>query len=572
MKMKENTSRLAWLTFKGLLLGMLFFALLLSRRWQQLLSPQVWDEDGSQILPMYIAKGWQTFIVPVNGYLITIPKMISALSVEFSFYNYPLFSTLLCWLFTVFVALTIAYAPTKLKYRKLCATAVFLIPTDPEVFGIPLYSFWFASLLLFLLALWDERYPFTLFRSAFALLCGLSTPVIAAMLPLLYLRSYLYRKHRSEHITAVTATVATVVQLSYMLGKNCSTATPPFKDIICSIIPKFFGIFLIGNWLDNVILLWLSGLLIIMLLFYWLIRKRGDASYLCLLYLLIATISLSVARVNPKIIHPILAGPRYFYFPFVIIFWLLLQCYWYSRKKYWLCGIAIIFILLGVTNAIPAWTRCSPHDDLSWKKHLRLCYVWPKTYNIPIHYNGRLSEAWHLPLSGEQCRQLLDNDYFFKPADQEITLPPYAVNKHKKVTTPQIRESAILLSSTINGKDFHHSTLLGYKIIGSYNKSDSDIGQIELRLKKGRELLYRSGPDNSGLSIKIGGYEHAFTSSLPVANDWVFLEFDHPALPPNFTILLEDRGTNWGQWFAVAYAIYAEEEKPNENPHDPALN
>ncbi len=78
-----------------------FFLLLFSRRSAQLLSPQVWNEDGAENtaggipgnILAFIRDGWWSIFEPVNGYLITIPKFITNLSLTFTIYEYPIFST-----------------------------------------------------------------------------------------------------------------------------------------------------------------------------------------------------------------------------------------------------------------------------------------------------------------------------------------------------------------------------------------------------------------------------------------------------------------------------------------------
>ena len=86
------------------LLAAAFALLLFSRRSAQLLSPQVWDEDGTYVLAGLLARGWASLAEPVNGYLILVPKLVSALSLSVSFYHYPLVSTLVAWCVIVAVS------------------------------------------------------------------------------------------------------------------------------------------------------------------------------------------------------------------------------------------------------------------------------------------------------------------------------------------------------------------------------------------------------------------------------------------------------------------------------------
>ena len=278
--LKSIKLRYQLISLMALLLG-----LLATRRWQQIISPQVWAEDGVRILPQYIREGWFSFFEPVNGYLVTIPKIISAVSLEVSFLNYPLISTILSWLFITLVGLAIAYSPTKMHDKALCAIAVFMIPSDPEVFGLPLYTFWWSSLLLFLVALWDEKVPLIGWRIGFVMICGLSSPVIIAILPILYFRSYRYRSLHAEHTVASIATLIAAVQLYFILQISSSEAGfPPLESLLKFIVPKFFGRFLIGNWIDNGLCLWLAGMGVSSLMIGWLIHERHRVCGYCFIF------------------------------------------------------------------------------------------------------------------------------------------------------------------------------------------------------------------------------------------------------------------------------------------------
>jgi hypothetical protein len=119
-------------------LFLLFFFLLYLRRPAQLLHPQVWDEDGTQIVPGLIDHGLKSLFYPVNGYLVLVPKLISAISLSISGVHYPLVSTVITWIFISWVCLEIATSQTWLCGGALLGIATLLIPSDPEAFGSPL--------------------------------------------------------------------------------------------------------------------------------------------------------------------------------------------------------------------------------------------------------------------------------------------------------------------------------------------------------------------------------------------------------------------------------------------------
>ncbi len=111
---------------------------------------------------------------------------------------------------------------------------------------------------------------------------------------------------------------------------------------------------------------------------------------------------------------------------------------------------------------------------------------------------------------------------------------------------------AILPGNTWLGGDYDKSVLPGMAVYGSFIHSDADVGSISLRLTRGDKLFYRSGPVARSQSLEIEG--GAFPRlALPVAKDWVLLDFSGATLPQgSFTIKLTDEGKGWGEWSAIA--------------------
>jgi len=100
------------------------------------------------------------------------------------------------------------------------------------------------------------------------------------------------------------------------------------------------------------------------------------------------------------------------------------------------------------------------------------------------------------------------------------------------------------------GTDYFKSELPGMQVYGSYVASDADRGTIALRLKRGDRLFYRSGPSMAQQTMLIDGVK---TVPLPLAKDWVLLEFAGDELPAQaFTVKLSDNGSGWGEWSAIA--------------------
>jgi hypothetical protein len=497
----------------ALLLFLVFLALLASRRWEQMASPQVWDEDGRAISG-FMSGGWHEFLQPVNGYLISVPKLITGASLALSAYYYPLVSTVLTWLFIGLVGLALATAPMRLRGRILCAVSIFLVPSNAEVFGIPLYALWWATLLLLAVALWDETRPSLGLRLAFLAAGGLSSPFILVVLPLLYFRALWYRRVHAERIVAFFATVFAGVQWHFM-STGAAMAFPSIRSISVNVIPKFCGWFLAGNFSDSLWALWAAGLVVLALVAASTFVGRRRLTTWILLYLYGGAVASSIARIDPSILHPALAGPRYFFLPFLLTFWILIQLA-LSAQGAWIRLAAGIALIGAAANAIPVWTR--HHDDLRWAEHLRSAPLFPE-YAIPIEGDGNRLTAWSISNPGSAWAALLRRDHLASSA-QLVGLPTFA-----------------------------------YRVVpdaGSPGKSDPAPEQagaeMVFKLHAGDRVRFRSGPVAGTQRMEVVEREHEFLPALPITKDWVILEFSNSRLPSDFTVIVRDRGQGTGQW------------------------
>lgn len=539
-------------------LSSFFFLLLLSRRGAQLFSPQVWDEDGVSVtpggnvgnIPSFLNKGWLSIIDPVNGYLILVPKLITGISLSVTFYEYPLLSTVISFAFIIIVGLAVAFSPTHLSGKYFCAIAIFFIPSDPEVFGLPLYTFWWASLLLFLLVLWNEQSEQPVLRTIFLILGGLSSPIIFLVLPAFYFRLLFFWQRKIEWVIAISATLIAFTQLYYVL--SASVGSPPSLDAITSgVIPTFFGGALAFNFTANKYTLWIYGIFLLSIFFTALFINRRNIFVWLLFYLLLGSVALSIARVDPSILHPRFAGPRYFYFPFVLIYWLLIQIVFINGSML-LGKVSIAVVFLMALNSLPAWSRS--HDDLKWKSHVKSCQFF-EHYRLPIQFDGNRASAWSLDMNGSLCKSLLSTDIFYRSrTGRGYRTYPFVINYVRPDALHCSGNSVSLRSSSITGTDYQKSSIPGCIILGTFKDADADVGTIELQLRRGDQVFYRSGPGGLAQTVRVVGHDNDYLSELPVSTEWASLIFSNSTLPEEFTIVIEDRGQSLGEWSAVAIA------------------
>jgi hypothetical protein len=116
----------------------------------------------------------------------------------------------------------------------------------------------------------------------------------------------------------------------------------------------------------------------------------------------------------------------------------------------------------------------------------------------------------------------------------------------------EISVSKVRQANQWRGADFDRSEFKGMSVYGSYINSDADIGAIELIIRPGDKLFYRSGPTSGSQILEVPGKN--ISAILPKAQNWTVLEFNGLSGPNGGDVLIriEDKGANWGEWSAIA--------------------
>ena len=257
-------------TISTLILVLLAFSLLLLRAWPRLIYPEVWIEDGTENIYGLVNYGSIDIFRPVGGYLVLVPKFITLISLWVSFVYYPLISTILAWAFTIFVFIVIAKSPLYLKGQIFLATACMLIPSDPECFGLPMYTYWWSSLLLFVMVFWRPD-QYTLLRIILIFLASLSSPVCLVTLPLFLVRYFIFKQDRSELGLFGVALICALIQI-YVIYSNSKSAD---INLLYSYraISIFLGSYVIGNIDPG--FNWLAGFLLFGFMGWGLYKNRS---------------------------------------------------------------------------------------------------------------------------------------------------------------------------------------------------------------------------------------------------------------------------------------------------------
>jgi hypothetical protein len=391
-----------------IVLIILTIAVLFVRRPDQFLHPYIWVEDGLYTLRFVLRDGWLTILEPLAGYLLVASKIVSYVAFKTSILWAPQIEIVSTVVLTCAVVVAVARSPTHLRWPFCCALAILFIPIDSEVFAVGAYAFWWAGILVLLALLWDTARGLHWLRWGFVVFGGLSSPLAVTLLPLFLLRAAVERRQR-EYVVSALAIVVAIAQLLAMYQQKMSVSV---ESISLRLVPigleKFVGTFVYNGGPSLVIGITGAALLSLVA---WIARARLDR-YFVLLAAAFGVICISVSVRMPieslAVIDPFVVGPRYFFYPFILLAWMMI----------WLAAVSSVQARTGIGIAFAcsvlfSWHGLTRrHDAVDWRAHVQACASQSGEYAIPIHYIGQAKEMWHAKFTGDECRALLRNSLF----------------------------------------------------------------------------------------------------------------------------------------------------------------
>lgn len=531
----------------------LFSALLVVRSQARLFHPQVWVEDGAVThvgsnIGDFVTHGPAALFRPVNSYLVLLPKLVSGLSLLISFSHYAAISTVLSCAVTVFAVTLVASSKTQLRGGTLLGVLALMVPSDPEVFALPIYTFWWAALLLFAAILWEKDSRDLKWRLPIVWIGGLSSPIIVGIAPVFLLRAYLYRKTCQEWAVSASAIVCAMVQFVFLNNSGLMGSAPGAITAtkLAHVVPTFFGNYLLGNLIPGPVGLRIAGVALAAFAAVALARSWAKFQYCCLAALFLIVVLMTMRRVDIAILHPRLAGPRYFFLPFILISWLMAQVISGGSSRYWKIAGWVI-IAASLANAVPVLSR--KQDDLYWRQHVLSC-PWFERYSIPIEYDGRASHVLHLQLTGEECRALLSRDLFRHGYRTPFTFPYASLPANDPADRASLAGAASVTENRWQAFDLAGADLRAWKGISAYKSPAAATGSIRLQLIRGETVLYRTGPATNS-ELLIDGGRWPFLRVLLPAPSWRLLSFSNALLPERFSVTFV-RPAGSRQWVAIA--------------------
>lgn len=520
-------------------------AVLASRRTSTLTTPYIWAEDGLDIVPQFVLQGWGSLLNPISGYIAFVPRLISYLALTVAPDSYPLASTLLAWGFMAGVMAFVALAPTLLRGRLFLAFACLLVPTDPEVFGTSLYSFWWAGLVLMLLILWERAPSHVVLRGALAVVCSLSTPITILIAPVMMIRAAVLRTRVDAGLAGLVLVCAVAQVMQIVAVQAGAPATLPTWHNVGVMLDKFFGRFVWG--IDSPsnqqqITLAILGSAVAALAAWSLHSIKDRWLSFSLVYLLAASIAASVIRVDISLafVGPTGGGPRYFFYPYIILAWVLIQGL-YAHTTLAARTLFAAPLALAVINAVSSgWEH--QIDSFSWRREALSCLHF-EGYGMPVHMHGSRRDMFH----GEYPRRVCTYVGQDMPALPHADLSPFSWRLLEHALSVRYRPRIIANSFEGNAPS---QAPENWTLIGSQG-SAVRTGSITFELGRDAYVYFKSGGGKAPHVYEVRTGADVFRGELPVCQDACTLAFTSDLLPEKFTVTFSDTGVNDDEWFAI---------------------
>jgi len=512
-------------------LGLYFY-----RRPDQFLHPGAWNEDGEQIISNLETSGIFGLFDPVNGYLIVSSTLVNFISSRLSFDYYPEISAGL----TIVVTFVLIKRLTRLfdaPFAFYLFLATFLLyPSDSEVLGIGLYTFWVFGLFAVCVFYVQIVKPgITIPAIDFgllmiAMLSGPFGPISFALWFVLQFRTFDRRLWTLVGILALCCAVQAYTFLTTAQDDSKGEVSEIVGNVP-TILAEFFGA-------DAVAIL---PVLIAAGLLNTGIRASAFAGGLIAFAMFIAAYRVGDIRV----LDQFGAGPRYFYYPYTIVILWALSALWLGNRTALhrvTRALSTTIIAALIVKGFPDLPRSQAYVD--WRAEVDDCRFAVVGEPLRIYYDGTLRTPWVSPLTNVQCQRLVQASLLPGPQRSNCLPTQWREDRYYDAC------SSDQVPSNAKGADVVQMD--GFELEGaSYTSQQGgvDVATLELRVSQKALVAYRSGPETGEQFLEFRSHFDA-TERVPLEHSTAWRYISPPRGYTKMRVI--DAGTAPGQWTAIA--------------------
>jgi hypothetical protein len=350
-------------------LFLLAFILLL-RKPDAFLNPQLWAEDGAVFLVEQREDGSQALLNDYGGYYHLIPRLIALFSSVFPLDDIPVVYNYSAVLFILATGLLIHFSRVDLGVPKLLfALSLVLIQ-------------WFTAAIIPFLILQrpPESWKQGLLDAIEVFTIGMTGPFMLLATPLIIWRIVQSRKvHRYELPSCACVGLSILLQAHSLLINHPNTPERPLilNDLLHVCFLKFGSYLYFGKQLPESLPLLLSICAVIFLgvtftAVCFLEKKQKQAIAVFLIFGMLtffAGLFKASRSVDGDVLafHPFLAGGRYYFLPFLSLFYTYLILSYSSQKLKLIGYVGVVSILLSSATAF----TFPPLTDFNWKQNVQ---------------------------------------------------------------------------------------------------------------------------------------------------------------------------------------------------------
>lgn len=280
--------------------------------------------------------------------------------------------------------------------------------TNPEVFGIAEYTFWWTTLWPLISIIWSKDNWWL--RIPVLIIGGMSSLAGAAVVVPYAFLFVVTRQRRYLVGSAVLAATFVVQVMAYFTSDR--SARTPFYPVSVSLQELHNFSDYAFTWLkptDSDFLAFTGACMLVAIVgivLYDAVGRRSDAGLeiiALVLGLLVVGVLSSIPA--PLLDDPIAAGPRYYFLPYVVLGWVLLLIAVTSEVQ-WARVAATVLIVMSLLALSLNFSR---HDDrVSWSQQLPRCQNATTSFTVPVQFDGSRQNLWRglLLITPQTCRNL----------------------------------------------------------------------------------------------------------------------------------------------------------------------